>query len=451
MYRLKWLYPGMQVKRWIFMGLGGLLLLGLGLTLAFFEEISFISHSCYNWMSDLVGGGADLYAFGVWISLAGFLLLLVGFRQTIRSITGVLAPNKERRMVDIIYETHQLERGPKIVVVGGGTGLSVLLRGLKHYTSNITAIVTVADDGGSSGQLRGELGILPPGDIRNCLVALADRESLMEDLFQHRFENGNGLSGHSLGNLFIAGMTQIAGDFEKAIKEMGKVLAIRGRVLPATLRHVSLCAEFADGTIVEGESEIPMVRKKIKRVFLRPGDCEPVEEALEAIADADVIVLGPGSLYTSVIPNLLVKGLADAVASSQAVTVYACNIMTQPGETDGYKASDHIRAIHQHAGSGLIKYAVVNVQEIPRKLLKKYKEDGAMPVKADLRELERLGVNVIQENMVYETDLVRHDSGKLGGAIIRLAQQVMLNKKSNRASAVIKQPKVSSNNNILGC
>jgi uncharacterized cofD-like protein len=420
MDRFKWLYPGMRVKRWIFLAICGAVLLGAGLVAVTdtglltgaVRMISFWDIHM-NWL-------APVTLTGLVFMIIGLTAVIFGFRNTIKSITEVLIPENAQTLSHIIYEKQYLKKGPKIVVIGGGTGLSTMLRGLKHYTSNITAIVTMADDGGSSGQLRGELGILPPGDIRNCLVALADTESLMEELFQHRFSNCNGLSGHSVGNLFIAGMTQIAGDFQTAVKEMGRVLAIRGQVLPVTLKHVILCAELENGTIIEGESNIPRMQQKINRVFLRPGDCEPVPEAFTAIAEADLIILGPGSLYTSVIPNLLVRGVADAVAQSPAVTVYACNIMTQPGETDGYTASDHIRAIHQHAGSGLIDYAIVNVEDIPRKLLRKYRNDGAIPVRADIKEMEQMKVVPVCEDLIFESDVVRHDSVKLAGAIIGL-------------------------------
>ena len=402
---LKWLYPGMRIKRWIFLSFLGAMAFGAGLVLVTKGSPS----------------GIGIFLLGI-----GFLLIVVGFRSTIISIIKVLAPVQQSEVAEFIYQQHHLKRGPKVVVVGGGTGLSVLLRGLKKYTSNITAIVTVADDGGSSGQIRGEFGILPPGDIRNCLVALADKESLMEELFQHRFTNGHGLAGHNMGNLLIAAMTQIAGDFEKAIREMSKVLAIRGQVLPATLTDCSLCAELEDGSIIEGESKIPRTGKLIKRVFLKPGDCEPVPEALNAISDADIIILGPGSLYTSVIPNLLVRGMADAINKSAAVTVYVCNIMTQPGETEGYKASDHIRAIHQHAGSGLIDYAIINIEDIPRKLLQKYREEGAVPVRPNLKEIEQMNVIPVKRNLVFETDVVRHDPNKLAEAVMELIGELKL-------------------------
>ncbi|PKM82304.1 MAG: hypothetical protein CVU89_04675 [Firmicutes bacterium HGW-Firmicutes-14] len=406
MNKLKWLYPGMRVKRWIFLSLIGAIFSGAGLVL--------ITNKL---RPDLQGTSLGI---GVLFFIIGLFLIVIGFRNTIGSIINVLAPEKQDEVADLIYRKHHLSRGPKVVVVGGGTGLSVLLRGLKKYTSNITAIVTVADDGGSSGKIRGEFGILPPGDIRNCLVALADKESLMEDLFQHRFSNGYGLAGHSMGNLLIAAMTQIAGDFSTAVREMSRVLAIRGQVLPATLKHCSLCAELEDGSIIEGESKIPRTGKRIRRVFLKPGDCEPVSEAYRAIYNADIIILGPGSLYTSVIPNLLVRGMADAITQSPAVAVYVCNIMTQPGETDGYKASDHVRAIHEHAGSGLIDYAVLNVEDIPRTLLRKYREDGAVPVAPDIKLIEQMNVKPVKKDLVFKTDVVRHDPDKLAQAIIEL-------------------------------
>ncbi|MHB9093300.1 MAG: gluconeogenesis factor YvcK family protein [Eubacteriales bacterium] len=425
MNKLKWLYPGMRIKRWIFLSVLGATLFGAGLVLVSNAKATTLLKIIYFTKFNPAGPGTPQGP-GIFLLVVGLMLIVVGFRNTISSIIKVLAPEKQDDVAEFIYQKHHLKRGPKVVVMGGGTGLSVLLRGLKKYTSNITAVVTVADDGGSSGKLRGEFGILPPGDIRNCLVALADKETLMEELFQHRFSNGHGLVGHSMGNLLIAAMTQIAGDFEAAIREMSKVLAIRGQVLPATLKHCCLCAELEDGSIIEGESEIPRTGKHINRVFLKPGDCEPVPEALEAIAGADIIILGPGSLYTSIIPNLLIKGVADAISRASAATVYVCNIMTQPGETEAYKASDHIRAIHQHAGSGLIDYAVVNVEDIPKSLVRKYREDGAEPVRADVKEIERMNVHPVKRNLVFESDVVRHDPEKLAESIMELIGELKL-------------------------
>mgnify|MGYP003936751055 CR=1 FL=1 len=314
-------------------------------------------------------------------------------------------------------------RGPKIVVIGGGTGLGTILRGLKEVSSNITAIVTVADDGGSSGRLRREFGILPPGDIRNCLVAMADLEPLMEKLMQYRFDGDSVFAGHNFGNLFLTALINVTGDFEKAIKESSKVLAVRGRVLPATLEHVTLNAEFADGTVIRGESAIPLAGRPITRVFLEPKNIKPVAESIIAIKEADVILLGPGSLYTSVIPNLLVADIADAIRSSNAAKVYVCNAMTQPGETEGYSASQHIQAIINHAGTGLIDYAVVNTGDIPARILGRYAEEGSQPVEADLERIKALGINPIAMDIIKKTSVIRHDALKLAELILELARR----------------------------
>ncbi|TYP56707.1 gluconeogenesis factor YvcK family protein [Thermosediminibacter litoriperuensis] len=306
---------------------------------------------------------------------------------------------------------------PKIVAIGGGTGLPNLLRGLKHYTRDITAIVTVADDGGSSGILRDELKILPPGDIRNCLLALANTEPLMEKLFQYRFNAGS-LKGHSFGNLFLAAMTDILGDFELAIKESSKVLAVSGQVLPSTLCDVILVAEYEDGTIVKGESRIPGAGRRIKRIGIIPEDARPLPEAVEAIEKADAIILGPGSLYTSILPNLLIKNLAGAVKASRARKIFIVNVMTQPGETDGYTAYDHVKTILEHAGDNLIDCVVINVEKIPEHLLLKYLSDGAHPVVCDGEKIKKLGYNVILGELLSHTDVIRHDPIKLAKVIM---------------------------------
>lgn len=315
------------------------------------------------------------------------------------------------------YRNGKGGKGPKIVVVGGGTGLGTILRGLKEITPHLTAIVTVADDGGSSGRLRREFGILPPGDIRNCLVAMADIEPLMEKLFQYRFTGSSNLAGHNFGNLFLAAMTEITGDFEEAIKESSKVLAVRGRVLPATLEHVVLNAETADGRIITGESEIPKARASIKKVFLEPAGCKPVHEAVVAIKEADIIILGPGSLYTSVIPNLLVKEIAGAIRESTAVKVYVCNAMTQAGETDNYSAGQHLQAIIDHAGPGLVDIALVNTETISQEILERYSEEGAKPVRVDPDIIAGLGVTPLAMPVITKTNYIRHDASKLAGII----------------------------------
>ena len=355
-----------------------------------------------------------------WVFMvAGVALVYFGLRQWMRSIVFALSPQDTPRMIEVIYERRQLDRGSRIVAIGGGTGLSTLLRGLKEYTSNLTAIVTVSDDGGSSGRLRQELGVLPPGDIRNCLVALADSEATMTDLFQYRFNEGNGLTGHSFGNLFIAAMCGIAGNFDQAIKESSKVLNIKGRVLPATLASVALEATLADGTTVMGETAISRAASPIRRLALVPPDCAPLAEAIEAIVSADVIILGPGSLYTSIMPNLLVPGVAEAVARANAIKVYVCNIMTQPGETDDMTASDHARALLACGGRRLFDFALINV-EPPTRLLRVYQSGGSHQVEADFDAVAALGVTPVPGRFVSENHQVRHDTKRLAQAIAKL-------------------------------
>ncbi|WP_416828459.1 gluconeogenesis factor YvcK family protein [Ectobacillus polymachus] len=313
------------------------------------------------------------------------------------------------------------ERKPKMVIFGGGTGLSVLLRGLKKYPVDITAIVTVADDGGSSGRLRDALEIPPPGDVRNVLVALSDVEPLVEALFQHRFTTGDGLSGHALGNLLLAGMTSITGDFFHAITEMSKVLNVRGRVLPAANQSVVLHAEYADGTIISGESKIPDSGEKIKRVFLTPEQVEPLSETLNEIKKADLLVFGPGSLYTSILPNLLVKKIGKAVLAAKAKKIYVCNVMTQPGETIGYAASDHVQALHDHLGTSFINTVILNNGEIPDHLLIRYQKRESEPVACDEDKLKSLGIEVIQDKLVkYNDDVIRHNTAKLASILYAL-------------------------------
>lgn len=308
---------------------------------------------------------------------------------------------------------------PKIVVIGGGTGLSVLLKGLKKYSSELTAVVTVSDDGGSSGRLRAELGVLPPGDIRNCLVALAETETLMDQVFQHRFSQDGSLQGHNLGNLLLVAMTEIAGDFVSAIEEVSKVLAVRGKVLPATLEHVTLGARMEDGNIVYGETSLRDYGNKIEKLFLVP-DCMPIPETLKAIREADAIVIGPGSLYTSIIPNLLVKGVADAIAASNAVTFYISNIMTEMGETDGFNAADHLRVIVDHIGRQIIDFVVVNTGTIDEPRLNRYREEKAVPVRLSRDEIDELGIQLVEADLVSNDQVAWHDSEKLARVIMRI-------------------------------
>ncbi|RAV02737.1 YvcK family protein [Paenibacillus sp. YN15] len=320
-------------------------------------------------------------------------------------------------------------RLPRIVVIGGGTGLSVMLRGLKEKPLDITAIVTVADDGGSSGILRSELQMPPPGDIRNVLNALADVEPMLSRMLEYRFTAGNGLAGHSLGNLILAAMHDITGDFVSGIKALSRVLAVRGRVLPTANQAIVLKAEMQDGTIVEGESKIPLVGGRIKRVFLEPENVEPLPEVLEAIRETDAILVGPGSLYTSILPNLIVPGVADALVESDAIKIFICNVMTQPGETDGYSVSDHLQAIHDHVGHHLFDYVIVNNGDIPPQVESKYAEQGASAVELDLDEVKRRGYQVIADKLVLFRTYLRHDAERLSHHIYQLVESWMSKKR----------------------
>lgn len=404
---LKWLYPGIGIKRWMGLSAFGAVLLIIGSSGLQSKQFFFIR------LLDLV------------IIFFGIVILILGVKRLMHAfIAAVIPASRENELVDILFQRKQLARGPKIAVVGGGTGLSTLLTGLKEYTSNITAIVTVADDGGSSGRLRQQFDILPPGDIRNCLVALADASTMMRDLFQFRFNKGSELQGHNFGNLFITVMTELTGDFEKAIRETSKVLALRGQVIPATLENVKLVAYHKDGSVTEGEYKIPHSGKRIDRVDLQPDRSEATPEALRAIREADLIVLGPGSLYTSIIPNLLIKEIAEAVSSSRAVKVYVCNVMTQPGETDGYAASDHIKALVEHSNPGVINYCIVNTGKIPRELLTRYTQDKAFQVVNDRKKVEHMGYRVIEDDTISTDNFIRHDPLKLAKIILDLLEEI---------------------------
>ncbi|GAA4718298.1 gluconeogenesis factor YvcK family protein [Brevibacillus fulvus] len=313
---------------------------------------------------------------------------------------------------------------PNVVVIGGGTGLSVILRGLKQAPVHITAIVTVADDGGSSGRLREEMDMLPPGDIRNVLTALANTEPLMEKVMQYRFTNGTGLAGHNLGNLLLAAMNEITGDFVTAIKKLSDVLAVRGVVLPATKQSVSLKAEMADGTVISGESKIPLAGKQIKRVLIEPADVVPLTEAIQAIQQADVILIGPGSLYTSILPNLLVRGLFAEIKRAAAPKFYICNVMTQPGETDGFTAANHVEVLYQHVGGPFLDTVLVNSAEIPSHIREKYAEKGAFPVECDMERLAQLGLNIVAKPfMTFEGGYLRHDAGAVSREIVSVMRR----------------------------
>src|SRR5215203_1382609 len=407
------LTPGLELKRWILLFTLGLVILSLGLAYLF---VSF-----YRTV-DVPEVGATLtlqfiprWLRGVIFITCGVLVALVGFWKLNKSMLDAMRPNGSQSLVDTLVSYRMRQRGPKVVAIGGGTGLSTLLRGIKSRTANATAIVTVADDGGSSGRLRRELGVLPPGDFRNCIVALADAEPLMSRLFQYRFGQGSGLDGHSFGNLFIVAMSGITGNFEEAIRESCRVLAVRGQIIPSTLENVTLCAELVDDVHVQGESKISESTQAIKRVYLIPERPDAFPDAVKSILDADIVIVGPGSLYTSVLPNLLVDGVKKAILSTDATKVYVCNVATQPGETDGFQAEDHVAALVRHFGRNPFDYIVVNSarhREIPS-------EWRVSEVSA--HGFDGLGSQVIEADVIDPNNPLRHDPEKLAVALLSLA------------------------------
>lgn len=414
-----WFTPGLHVKRWLLLLFASIVILSLG--------FGYVLRDVYR--SDV--------RFPEWVQLATLQFLPYVVRALIFTVIGVgllvisayklgeslLGPfllgrsNPDRGLVTELYRYRLLAKGPRVVAIGGGTGLSTLLRGIKKYTGNIVAIVTVADDGGSSGRLRDEFRVLPPGDIRQCLTALAETEPLMTELFQHRFGGDGSLSGHSFGNLFITAMAEITGDFEHAIRESGRVLAVRGQIVPSTLRDVTLCATA--GTEVRvGESRVPYGDGRIDRVFLDPADASINPEAEAAILDAELIILGPGSLYTSILPNLLVDGMVEALRASPAVKVYVCNVAGQPGETMGFAVSDHLETLEEHTGGSLVDYVIVN-SNLGLPLPKSAADAGITRVSFDRDRASKRPVHYILADVVNPRVSTHHDPEKLARVIMK--------------------------------
>ena len=411
---VRWFLPGLGVKRWLAVAVFGAVLFVNGVSRWLTDEGAHVGvNEIVDWAVGDFFPPADLSY--VFIGI-GLILVSLGIWRWLNSIVMAVKPYGNDSMIDALLDT-RLKRGYKIVTVGGGTGLSTMLRGLKKYTSNLSAVVTVSDDGGSSGRLQKELGVLPPGDIRNCLVALADDEALVTDLFKYRFTEGDGLTGHSFGNLFLAAMTGITGNFDEAIKVSSRVLNIKGRVLPATLAVARLCAKLTNGTVIEGESSISEATAPIDSVYLDPPGAQPLEEVINAIREADAIVLGPGSLYTSILPNLLVERIAHEIEAANGVKIYVCNVMTQPGETDNYTAARHVEALMGNAGARVCDVVIVN-DELPRRLLDVYAEERQLPVVVDKLKLDRLGVQTVRASVISETQTVRHDPEKLAAVVI---------------------------------
>lgn len=418
----KWLSPGLSIKRWLLLSASGFCMAVLGSAIwikltPIYRLLSFISN-----VLEFITQVIPNYISGPIVLITGVFLVFWGQSRTVGSITDVLGVGKDKQLVDMLLDRRRLNKGPKIVVIGGGTGLSTLLRGLKDYSSNITAIVTVADDGGSSGRLRREIGVLPPGDIRNCLAALADEEELLTELFQYRFEAGDGLVGHSFGNLFLTAMSEITGDLEQAVAASSKVLAISGKVLPSTLTDVSLWAEMEDGRLIEGESNIPKAGGKIRNIGCIPANPPALPAAVAAIEEAEYIIIGPGSLYTSIIPNLLVPDIYDAIASSNVPRIYVCNIMTQPGETEGYTVSDHIREIDRIGKHQLFDAVLVHRKPPSPKSLERYALENSYPVIIDREEIANLNRRIVIANVMEEDETkgyVRHNSNQLARVLLR--------------------------------
>jgi uncharacterized cofD-like protein len=433
----RWLSPGIGIKRWLFLVFVGELCLALSGALAlrqFYREVD-ASGPVQTLIYLVTLQFLPYFVRGAILAGLGAGLFVLGSIRIVRVLMGPFrSGDGDQPLVEVIYQKRFLARGPRIVAIGGGTGLSTLLRGLKEHTSNLTAVVTVADDGGSSGVLREQLGVAPVGDIRNCIVALADAEPLMGRLLQYRFPGPEGdpstqpllaggdprsLAGHAVGNLLIAAMTAVEdGDFEEGVRQMNRVLAVRGQVLPASATPLTLHAHLADGTQVDGQSLIART-KGIRDVWLSPDGVRAAEDAITAIEEAEVIVIGPGSLFSSVLPNLLISDIRDAVGAATGVRVYVCNVATQPGETGNYSAAAHLDALFNHVGDGLIDYALINGNQSARR------PEGwlGQPVLVDERHLEELPVTVIEEDLVDLSNAHRHDSAKLAAALMRLQQE----------------------------
>ena len=423
---LKLLRPGLHVKRWFLVLLVGMVVVSVGVGVAVTDV--YRTGSFPGWVGLATLQFLPMLVRALICLLVGGALCAYGFVGLYRSLGDVLPANSPS-LLERIYEYRVRQGGPRIVCIGGGTGMPTVLRGLKHLSANITAIVTVGDDGGSSGRLRREHGILPPGDFRNNIVALAEVEPLMSRLFQYRFGAGSELGGHSFGNLFVLAMTGITGNFEQALRETSRVLAVQGRIVPSTLQDVEICALFSDGTEVCGESQIPEVGKPIERVYLRPEHPAAQPEAVSAILEADLIVVGPGSLYTSVVPNLLVEGIAKALIQSDGLKVYVCNVATQPGETDGYNVQAHVDALVRHL-PGQVNPLDVVIAPLHADPLAAPEPNVTLVSTSPSRSTHP---RVLVEDVVRDDLVLRHDPEKLAAAIMRMYEEERRGRSPNGA------------------
>jgi uncharacterized cofD-like protein len=414
----KWLYVGLGVKRWLLLMTAAVAVMGLGF--AYLLREVYVSYTFPGWVEYATLQFIPRWARGLlFISLASSLTVVSAWKLN-QSITRAVLPPSTRTsdIVDLVYRNRTRDRGPKVVAIGGGTGLSNLLRGLKQYSSNLTAIVTVADDGGSSGRLRRDMNVIPPGDIRNCIAALADAEPLVTELFQYRFEegSGDGIGGHSFGNLFITAMAGVTGSMETGIEETSRVLAVRGRIIPASLEDLTLVARLADGGVVRGESRIPESGEPPAEVWVEPREAQAHPRAIRAILDADLVVIGPGSLYTSILPNLLVRGIASALQETTAHRIFVSNVATQHGETDGYTAADHYAAVRRHLHSDRLVDVVLANSNLPQEPLPPEwaSEPVVAPGDADYGTARLVLADLVDTERRY-----RHHAERLAAAVMR--------------------------------
>ena len=400
---LRLLYPGIGLKRWAAIGAIGVFICSIGMAFLLRKFFALPFPDFLPWYFEgflMLGVGG------------GFILLsMYGFYRTLTPFMARSQPIDS--LADSIYNRWHRGRGPRIVTIGGGTGLSVLLRGLRKHTDNLTAVITVADDGGSSGRLRRELGVLPPGDFRNCLVAMSEDESLLAELFQYRFEEGDGLKGHSFGNLFIVAMANVTDGFDQALVESSRVLAVRGRVVPATASNLQLSARFRDGSVVRGESSIAQRKGEIERLMIEPREAAAHPLAVRAISEAELVVIGPGSLYSSILPNLMVSGIAEAVRNTAATVVYVCNVATQIGETGGYTLAEHVDALRRHTFQEIADYVIGNSN--PPHIGDRFEGEAVVHDGTPLRN-----TTILLSDLVDDSHPVRHDSDKLADAIMQI-------------------------------
>lgn len=425
---MQWLRPGLSIKRWMLLFSIGILVLVFGATLILnYQIFGILEEKMLLFAFQMTGSYS--YTFlaicGTILVILGLWIMVTAVRKLMKRFVELLAPDQKEVSKQLLSKM-ELSRGPKVVAIGGGHGLSMLLRGLKNKTSNITAIVTVADDGGSSGRLREEMGIIAPGDLRNCLVALADKETVLEEIFQYRFDEEGELAGHSLGNLFLAALIKQFGSVQNALEAASKVLNIRGQVMPATSQTVRLKARMSDGEIVEGESEISAYPEKkgrdIRIVHMSTIPKAPMAmgDALKALRDADLITLGPGSLYTSVLPNLLVPEILQTIRESGAPVIYICNVMTQPGETSGYTVGDHLKALVDHIGGGVVDFVLANTGTPAADVLKKYEKAHAYPVSIDRKKVESLGASLIEADLLGPAREAVQDTNVLAEELMQI-------------------------------